>query len=848
MVKLPERLGRRSGRPFHSAIATSFAVEFAAVEEILLPQLMASGASNLLLLTDERMAALALSDGSTLPTTLGRDYALHSPPSTDGIFHPKIILQIGRDGGRAFVSSANLTAAGLAGNAEVSIEIECKDDDSPERAIIRSIWHYLDALVPSEPSPARDALRWARERAGWLDGAEEPVLQELDDGSAIAFVHAPGEQGIGDRFVSFVGDAPVQTLVVISPYWDHDLATLAGISRRLSPKRIILPIDCSNHEFPVDASFASKPRIVDLDWPSQRFTHAKILIASTGQHDHILFGSANCTTAALGREGSRGANAEACIYRRLPKGMASEALALDRWIDGDAIALADLPPPVETPSIPLKAIEGRQPGTFELDHGTLLWCPAPSAMDAVEVELLDGAARLLQSIPIASFVQLGERRSAPVDQSLHAKLRFAQTVAGDVRSMLAHISHRETLRGRRREVATGSIARALAPFTDGADFDFWMHQAFETLVRADFEQESEPRALAAARPQTRKSDGEPTAPVSLSYEEFTQARLGAGRFARQGANSLAGTYSDNIRDFLNLLSGRGPAPTLSEEDDPAYQDPMEEGGDPDSDEDEGTASPAIDREPVSQAADHAAVDAALYERHVVAYAEALEWGEGPLGSSDVLRLRFWILFLLYKARCSDLPRGLDGSSAVQSWPRFIVRILVGFFCGRRPAIARLMIARDYSGMPSDFMECWVTALWSLDTIERVLADRPKDRQFLKYIPELRRRVLLILALSPDELNSVATTELRDGLDRSIGLRLGRCLNRTDSGRVPSTGVQTLLRRKNTSISAERAAVSPEPATASRSPTAGTPVSSRHRDVAHRNHPPPAPPLRRPRGP
>ena len=95
-MKLPDRLGRRSGRPFHSAIATSFALEFAAVEEILLPQLMASGATNLLLLTDARMTALALADGSTLPAALGRDYALYSPPAANGIFHPKIILQIGR--------------------------------------------------------------------------------------------------------------------------------------------------------------------------------------------------------------------------------------------------------------------------------------------------------------------------------------------------------------------------------------------------------------------------------------------------------------------------------------------------------------------------------------------------------------------------------------------------------------------------------------------------------------------------------------------------------------------------------------------------------------------------------
>ena len=59
-MKLPERLGRRPRKPFHSAITTTFAVEFAAVEEILLPQLRASGANNLLLVADDRMAAMAL--------------------------------------------------------------------------------------------------------------------------------------------------------------------------------------------------------------------------------------------------------------------------------------------------------------------------------------------------------------------------------------------------------------------------------------------------------------------------------------------------------------------------------------------------------------------------------------------------------------------------------------------------------------------------------------------------------------------------------------------------------------------------------------------------------------------
>src|SRR3546814_12172258 len=83
------------------------------------------------------------------------------------------MLQLGRETGRAFVSSANATGAGLGGNVEIAIEIEAGNEDGPEREILRAIWQYLSSLVPEEASPTRDALRWARERTPWLDGRSE---------------------------------------------------------------------------------------------------------------------------------------------------------------------------------------------------------------------------------------------------------------------------------------------------------------------------------------------------------------------------------------------------------------------------------------------------------------------------------------------------------------------------------------------------------------------------------------------------------------------------------------------------------------------------------------------------
>src|SRR3546814_6161842 len=83
-----------------------------------------------------------------------------------------------------------------------------------------------------------------------------------------------------------------------------------------------------------------------------------------------------------------------------------------------------------------------------------------------------------------------------------------------------------------------------------------MHEAFETLVRADFSQSKEGAAIASARPREPKEVGAAADPTNLSYEEFTEARPGSARGSGNGANSLAGTYTDSIRDFLNLLTGR----------------------------------------------------------------------------------------------------------------------------------------------------------------------------------------------------------------------------------------------------------------------------------------------------
>jgi hypothetical protein len=165
------------------------------------------------------------------------------------------------------------------------------------------------------------------------------------------------------------------------------------------------------------------------------------------------------------------------------------------------------------------------------------------------------------------------------------------------------------------------------------------------------------------------------------------------------------------------------------------------------------------------------VDAKQYEKMVGIYIERLTAGDEPLGASDVLRVRFWLMMLLHKARSAHLPNGLDTSTDERGWPRMAFRVISSFFCGKRPPIRRLMIAREYTSMPADFLECWATVLWSLDIIEAVLPKTPKTEKFLPFLARVRVEVMKTLGLTSLELDSDVVVNLWRAMDGTLGARL-----------------------------------------------------------------------------
>ena len=239
------------GPSFHTTVMTTFGVEFDAFESIALGRLRGAECRNVVLVCDTGMLALALADAERPPKFAGTGY-LVAKARASGVFHPKIIVQIGKDRGRLIVASANATAPGLAGNLEIAAVVECGAEDSGERKLVLAGWKYALRFLDGRQNAVEDKLRWARERSAWLDpDAAADGLVELADGTRAAFLASGEAEGIARRFLDLVGRRrPVDRLVVVSPYWDEDLSALEELKSALRPRRTVLLIDTQRRLFP----------------------------------------------------------------------------------------------------------------------------------------------------------------------------------------------------------------------------------------------------------------------------------------------------------------------------------------------------------------------------------------------------------------------------------------------------------------------------------------------------------------------------------------------------------------------------------------------------------------------
>jgi len=767
---------RESG--YHTTIATTFAIDFTAYEQIVLARLRETGCMNNIVLADARMLTWSLDDGARPPRQAGRQYSLVGAEAP-GLFHPKLTLQLGVDRARLIVASANLTGSGLAGNLEVVGEVRMGPDGDAHVGLMQEALAFLEQYVPASEQGARKQLEWARARTAWLQRvapAREPLAPRL---------LASGGATIGQRFAELVASEPVSRLVVLSPYWDEKLAAVRWLQAALKPRKTALLIQPQRALFPGKKGLKAQLFAVGLlAGPRERFAHAKVVIVQTKRADHVLYGSTNCTVAALGAGVAAGVNVEAALYRRMAAGAAVEALGLGDLLEGEPLQEDAVAPYARAEEIPLEHAAARQPGRFHLRGRQLTWTPAPAydKPDA-QLELLDVDQQMLLAAPVAI-----EESGRVLQLDLAEAPRFARARVGKQVSAVGVIHIEDELLQNMRVFSSKKIQNGLDKLSGGEVEGLFLYEALEMI-----DAEESRFAAAASRGARKRAQAQATPAAMLTYDEFMRARASGSAPDRVPGNSLASSYVNEVRAFLNVLIGVDEARLgVADAADGALAIPLglgdetadgeralESGG---YDEQEIALPPVAEEAkppPAHREADTERAIAAAVKRFNDRLDGAARHRE--LTTRDLLRVRVLLTVILASGSTRVLrPRPPEGQPVSvllargdDSWPRLAGQLLFQLFGTEMPAMHHVRLEADDSGhVPIDILECFATCMWTVAALALARDERAAPSDVALHAHKRAAEIYGMTILEPQLLMCEAVNNVMRALSERYSKRLG----------------------------------------------------------------------------
>lgn len=242
-------------------------------------------------------------------SSLGKKYFL-SPVEINGAFHPKLILLLGQSSAKLFIGSANLTMNGYCINNEAFNVIDYNVNSIENAGIING------------------AIRFFEKMQKYTEFVDEEIFDEVKrlvyysnsiNGEDCWFFDSI-ENDILSQLKPIVSDATEIRIAV--PFYDNDLIALdkiheyypnAKIEVFLQHKKSCCPIDLLGEKKYINEVIAYK-EFADRDTTS--FYHGKVFEFRDKNNAYILYGSSNCTQAALTKSTLNGGNIECNLMEK----------------------------------------------------------------------------------------------------------------------------------------------------------------------------------------------------------------------------------------------------------------------------------------------------------------------------------------------------------------------------------------------------------------------------------------------------------------------------------------------------------------------------------------------------
>jgi hypothetical protein len=294
-----------AARPWRHVTFTTYALSLAFFESVVLEALLRGGGRDIQILSDVAGVSACLSEHGARGA--GREYLVEPIAVRHGVFHPKIGVLEDDDENHLLIGSGNLTFAGWGGNFEMLEHLHPSFAGSA----------FIDAADLFEGIAIDARLRHgvdqrclqvaARLRKAGIGGRQNGDLRIL---------HTLG-RSLTDQIVDLAVDlGGAQKLLIVSPYWD-DGAAVRHLCERLGIEQISVHAHPggtargSAANWPAKAVGRVSPIQLDFTEDDTRRLHAKAIEVICRHGRLLITGSANATTAAIGRSG----NVEVCVAR-----------------------------------------------------------------------------------------------------------------------------------------------------------------------------------------------------------------------------------------------------------------------------------------------------------------------------------------------------------------------------------------------------------------------------------------------------------------------------------------------------------------------------------------------------
>lgn len=306
----------KNSKGYDLVLLTTYNIDIDYFDRRIKSVFLGNGIRNICLFVDMKKLNQEIQNGRY--SDLGQQYSVY-PINITGAFHPKLILLLGKDKAKLFVSSANLTVSGYRYNNEIFNCYNYTSENHENSKLINdTVRMFIDLQdcsvrfigVEKSKHEIKDVFVYNYLRTYRID--EEKTNQNC------IFIHNLKEPII-DQIKENI-NSKISRIRISSPFFDNDLRAVKSISEHFDCNNIEVFIQNKLNRFPIELNkkhkvvSQSKIRVFDeLTDGDNNFYHGKVIELLGEKKSYILFGSPNCTSNALLKTYETGGNIEASI-------------------------------------------------------------------------------------------------------------------------------------------------------------------------------------------------------------------------------------------------------------------------------------------------------------------------------------------------------------------------------------------------------------------------------------------------------------------------------------------------------------------------------------------------------